>query len=449
MPWATFNSQMKTQRIGLQDLLREILSRDTLDTELRRDISSAISETDPLVAWEKTLEIMQRMQRDGGLKWVGVMEKNGDRYLKFRDPGTGDVFSLMEPPTVKAEVLPCLPRGFLRKKDAAKIESLFTSIATCRSEDELGGVLKRMLAVIRELVSADYGAVYFLDETLRAIVERVGDGTPAADQRFAPALTDRWVVEEGFCVHVPDLGRTVELQRYCSGRFRSVVVMPLRSKSRIYGILEVWSRMERHFTSDDLGFLSLLSMLAAGMIRNAEHLETLIFRDPLTHVYNRGFMEDQLQREIERFKRTNEPVSFLLIDVDNFKQVNTDFGHPIGDLVLSSLGHLLEDSVRQIDVVSRYGGDEFGIILPDTIADHAYLTAERLRSIVEDNDFAAACPEIGDTRITISIGGAICPDDAATKEDLIEKADKALAEAERAGKNRAIFFGLASGEGGQ
>jgi diguanylate cyclase (GGDEF)-like protein len=209
--------------------------------------------------------------------------------------------------------------------------------------------------------------------------------------------------------------------------------MPLRCKGKTYGVLETWSRLASNFAPDDIGFLSLLAMLVAGMIRNAEHLETLIFRDPLTHVYNRGYLEDQLAREIERYKRTNEPVSFLLVDVDNFKQVNTNFGHPVGDLILSSIAQLLEDKVRQIDVVARYGGDEFGIILPDTIGEHAVMTAERLRGVIEANDFSATCPAIGDTRITISIGGAICPYDAVTKEDLIEKADKALAQAERAG----------------
>lgn len=440
---------MKTEKIGLRRLLKQIADRGGIDVELRREVARAVSEPDPLVAWEKTLEIMQGLQRAGNLVWLGVTEKNGERYIKFKDPDSGNVFSLMAPPTEKMEVLPSLPRGFVRKRDADKIESLFTSIATCRSEDELGGVLKMMLSTIREMVSADFSTVYLIDESIKDVIDRVGDGSPVPAARFAPALTDRWVVEDGFCVHVPDLDRASDLKKFSGdGVFSSVVVVPLKCKGRTYGLLEVWSRMESHFTSDDLGFLSLLAMLAAGMIRNAEHLETLIFRDPLTHVYNRGFLEDQLEREIERYKRINEPVAFLLVDVDNFKDVNTRFGHPVGDLVLSAIGQLLEDKVRQIDVVSRYGGDEFGIILPDTIREHAYLTAERLRAVVEQHDFATDCPAMSDMKITISIGGAICPDDAVTKENLIEKADRALAEAERSGKNCAVFRGLGS-EGGK
>jgi len=441
---------MRTEKISLHKLLKDILNKDGLDAGLRREIGRAATESDPLVAWEKTLEIMQGLNRSGRLVWQGVTEKNGERYIRFSDPSTGNILSLVEPPAVRAEVLPCLPRGFVGRNDSDRIESLFTSIATCRSEDELGGVLKKMLATIRDMVSADFAAVYFTDSGIRDSMDRIGDGSPAAASRFAPSMIDRWVLEEGFCVHVPNLNRGAELKSYSGdGSFGSIVVMPLRSRGKSYGVLEVWSRNTCHFTTDDLGFLALLSLLAAGMIRNAEHLESLIFRDPLTHVYNRGFMEDQLQREIERYKRTNEPVAFLLADVDNFKQVNTRFGHPVGDLVLSAIGHLLEDKVRQIDVVSRYGGDEFGIILPDTIAEHAAVTAERLRSVVEEHDFAAACPELEDMKITISVGGAMCPDDAVSKETLIERSDRALAEAERGGKNRVVFAGVDSPDAGE
>jgi diguanylate cyclase (GGDEF)-like protein len=440
---------MRTQRIGLRELLKKVIDQQYGDAELRREIGRALSESDPLIAWERALEIMQRLCKAGKFTWLGVADKDGQRYVKFRDPSSGNVFSLLEPPTVRAEVLPFMPRGFVRREDASKIESLFTSIATCRSEDELGGVFKRMLATIRDLVAAEYAVVHFSDDSIKAVVERISDGAPVQAERFAPSLVDRWVMNEGFCLHVPDLGRSAELEQYrARSGFASVVVMPLRSADKTYGVLEVWSKVEGHFMPDDLGFLSLLAMLAGGMIRNAEHLETLIFRDPLTHVYNRGFLEDQLSREIERYKRTNEPVAFLMIDVDNFKDVNTRFGHPVGDMVLEAIGHLLEDKVRQIDVVARYGGDEFGIILPDTIGEHAYLTAERLRGVVEGHDFAAGCPTLGNTKITISLGGAICPDDAVSKETLIERADRALAEAERAGKNRAVFANLGASGGG-
>jgi diguanylate cyclase (GGDEF)-like protein len=439
---------MRTEKINLRKLLTEVLGPKITDTELRREAVRTMSEPDPLVAWEKVLCVMRGLCKSGSLKSLGSAERDGERFVRFRDAEDGNVYLLREPPAARAEVMPFLPRGFLRREDAGKIESLFTSVATCRSEDELGNVLAGMLDTIREMVTADFAAIYVTDETLKDVIESVASGSPAPPERFAPSLTDRWVVEDGLCVHVADLKQRGELRRY-SGKdgFASVVVLPLACEGKTYGVLEVWSRMRSHFNSDDLGFLSLLAMLAGSMIRNAEHLETLIFRDPLTHVYNRGFLEDQLLRELERYRRTNEPVSFLMVDVDGFKQVNTDHGHPVGDLVLSTLAHLLESKVRQIDVVARYGGDEFGIILPDTIGEHAAVTAERVRRVVEDYDFSADHPALADLKMTISIGGAICPDDGVTKDDLIDKADKALAKAERGGKNRAVFFSLQPSEG--
>ncbi len=439
---------MRTERIDIRKLLTEVLGSKISDADLKREAVRAAAEQDPLVAWEKALSIMQGLCRSGSLKWLGYVEKGGARFVRFSDAEDRNVYSLREPPTVRAEVVPFLPRGFVKPEDAGKIESLFTAVATCRSEDELGNVLRRMLDTIRDMVAADFAAIYVTDEELSGVIESIASGSPAPPERFAPALTDRWVVEDGHCVQAADLRRGGELRRY-AGRdgFASVVVLPLACAGRKYGVLEVWSRTENHFGSDDLGFLSLLAMLAGSMIRNAEHLESLIFRDPLTQVYNRGFLEDQLEREIERYRRTNEPVSFLMVDVDGFKRVNTEHGHPVGDIVLCTLARLLEGKVRQVDIVARYGGDEFGIILPDTIGEHAAVTAERLRRVVEDYDFSADYPALAGVRMTISIGGAICPDDGVTREDLVEKADRALAKAERNGKNRAVFFSTAADEG--
>jgi hypothetical protein len=352
---------MKIERISVRNLLDRILASDGENTGLRKSLLRALAEPDALIAWEQTLEIMDSMSRSGRIKWLGVSERNGERFLRFQDPQTMDIFSLREPPTVKAEVVPFMPRGFVRKEDSDKIEMLFTSIATCRSEDELGGVLKRMLATVREMLSVDYCVIHFTDESLSPIIDRIADGAPETDKRFAPSMSNKWVRDEGFCLSVPDLRREPELSKYAAdGVFASVVVMPLRCKGKTYGVLETWSRFASNFAPDDIGFLSLLAMLVAGMIRNAEHLETLIFRDPLTHVYNRGYLEDQLAREIERYKRANEPVSFLLVDVDNFKQVNTNFGHPVGDQSSTTPCMIVSESLPVAVVVvstgSRFAG---------------------------------------------------------------------------------------------
>ncbi len=430
---------MRIQKIGLRQFLERLIADEQIDTSLRREIMTALSEQETFSAWERTVGVMKHLAQMGFVADLGSVIKNGSRFLRFEDLRTGDIFSIPEPPTQRIELIPMLAKGLVRREDSSKIERLFTTIATCRSEEELGGMLSNLLRTIREMLFADYASIRIIDDGLKSVLERVSDGRIEPDPEFAESLCRRWVIDEGFCLNVPSIKSDPELAKYSNDFFGSVVVLPIRCKGRTYGLLEVWSRVERHFTSDDIGFLSLVAILAAGMISNAEYLESLIFKDPLTRVYNRGYLEDQLDRGIERYKRTNEPFAFLMIDVDNFKQVNSRFGHQAGDIVLASLGRLLTEKVRQMDVVARYGGDEFGVILPDTIRDHAGVTAERLRSVVEEYDFSQDCPQLGETRITISIGGAVCPDDALSKQDLIAQADRALGIAEKRGKNCVVF----------
>lgn len=425
--------------MGLRKFLEKLIENEQLDAALRREIMGALSEDETFSAWQKTIGVMKHLAQAGFVWDLGSVIRNGNRYLRFEDVRTGDIFSIPEPPTQKVELLPMLAKGLVRKEDSSKIERLFTTIATCRSEEELGGMLTNVLKTIREILFADYAAIHIVDENLKSIVERISDGEAQPDPGFVDSLRKRWVIDEGFCLHIPSIRSDPTLAKYSKGWLGSVVILPIRCKAKTYGLLEVWSRIERHFTSDEIGFLSLVAILAAGMISNAEYLESLIFKDPLTRVYNRGYLEDQLERGIERYKRTSEPFAFLMIDVDNFKQVNSMFGHQAGDIVLASLGRLLTDKVRQMDVVARYGGDEFGVILPDTIRDHAAVTAERLRCVVEEYDFSQDAPQIGETKITISIGGAVCPEDGVSKEELIAQADRALGAAEKKGKNCVVF----------
>ncbi|MGQ9602735.1 MAG: sensor domain-containing diguanylate cyclase [bacterium] len=430
---------MRTEKIGLRQFLEGLIRNEDIDASLRREIITALSEREIFSAWEKAIGVMKHLSQMGIVADIGSVIKNGSRFLRFEDLRTGDIFLIPEPPAQKIDLIPMLARGLVRREDSSKIERLFTTIATCRSEEELGGMLGNLLRTIREILYADYAAIRIVDEGLKSVLERISDGTDEPDQELSESLCRRWVIDEGFCLHIPSIQSDPKLAKYSKGFLSSVVILPVRCKERTYGLLEVWSRFERHFTSDDIGFLSLVAILAAGMISNAEYLESLIFKDPLTRVYNRGYLEDQLDRGIERYKRTNEPFAFLMIDVDNFKQVNSRFGHQAGDVVLGTLGRLLTEKVRQMDVVARYGGDEFGVILPDTIRDHAGVTAERLRSVVEEYDFSKDFPQLEKTRITISIGGAVCPEDALSKQELIAQADRALALAEKRGKNCVVF----------
>lgn len=162
--------------------------------------------------------------------------------------------------------------------------------------------------------------------------------------------------------------------------------------------------------------------------------------DKLTGIYNYGYFKQCLQDEIKRARRLETPLSLLMIDVDDFKNINDTFGHLQGDEILKSVGMLIRDNVREIDLAARYGGEEFSVILLDTAADEAVKVAERIRKAIFKKAFSGLKPAF-EMKISVSIGVASSPTDARTMERLIERADKALYVAKRSGKNRTCMYG--------
>lgn len=159
--------------------------------------------------------------------------------------------------------------------------------------------------------------------------------------------------------------------------------------------------------------------------------------DALTDIYNRRFLNDYALKEIYRSKRTNRVFMTVMIDVDNFKQINDSYGHLSGDKVLKHLADCLVKSLRASDIIGRYGGEEFLIIMPETSKDSAFLVVDRLRSAIATEEIQVLHGER--VRITVSIGGAAFPEDGSSSEDLLVKADERLYRAKREGKNRVVF----------
>ncbi|MFP4624170.1 MAG: diguanylate cyclase [Gemmatimonadota bacterium] len=168
-------------------------------------------------------------------------------------------------------------------------------------------------------------------------------------------------------------------------------------------------------------------------------LEKLSISDGLTGLYNHRHLHELLEEEFERSKRTGEPVSVVMFDLDNFKQVNDTFGHQAGDRVLRALADILRTTAREIDRLGRYGGEEFMAILPDSDPDAGVTFAERVRQAVERHDF-----NIGDHEpiaMTISAGVATCPHDRPDgPHRLVYYADQALYSAKGAGRNRVVRY---------
>jgi diguanylate cyclase (GGDEF)-like protein len=159
----------------------------------------------------------------------------------------------------------------------------------------------------------------------------------------------------------------------------------------------------------------------------------LSITDPLTGLLNRRYIEERLIEEINRFGRSGEPLSFLMIDVDEFKSYNDRFGHPAGDEALRMVGTILKETVRGADVAARYGGEEFSVLLPETSSSEAMVIADRIRSLVEQTEFPHR-------RVTISLGIATVSESLATPEALKSAADKALYRAKGQGRNNVQIF---------
>ncbi|MBQ7764155.1 diguanylate cyclase [bacterium] len=181
-----------------------------------------------------------------------------------------------------------------------------------------------------------------------------------------------------------------------------------------------------------------LSFLAKYLIksRDFEYQYKLATIDGLTELYNHRYFQETLASQIEISKRYSQPFSLIIIDIDFFKKFNDTYGHQAGDAVLRQVAQTLKKNSRTTDIVCRYGGEEMSIILPNTTAEEAMFSANRIHKAVAERDFQLNPTETG--KVTISVGVATFPDNAETAQDLIEFADKGLYYAKEHGRNQVV-----------
>ncbi len=220
------------------------------------------------------------------------------------------------------------------------------------------------------------------------------------------------------------------------------VAMAIRVENQTGCILIVREKIDKgHYSDSNLDFLSIVSNIASLALENIRQyatIEKLSYTDSMTGVFNYRYFYKRLNEEILRAKRFNRDLSLVILDIDNFKLFNDNYGHQTGDLVLKRLAEIINRTVRSIDVVSRYGGEEFCIIMPDTNAASCGIFIERLRSEIAQFRLESDILE-KDNVVTVSVGGAVYPRDAAAPDRIIYCADMALLEAKASGRNRAIM----------
>jgi diguanylate cyclase (GGDEF)-like protein len=240
-----------------------------------------------------------------------------------------------------------------------------------------------------------------------------------------------WVAKNGERLIVPDVmtdprfaKRIDEMTKW---ETRSIICVPLRSKLRVLGVIQLVNVHLDHFTNQETFFLQSLCDYAAIAIENAravEKIQELTITDDCTGLYNARHLYKTLEAEVYRSSRFGYEFSVLFIDLDHFKAVNDTHGHLVGSKLLAEIGYLIKAQLRLIDFAFRYGGDEFVVLLPQTGKDSAVNVARRLQESLRASVF---CKEEGlNLNVRASMGMATFPHDAKTPHDIIRQADEMM-----------------------
>lgn len=217
-----------------------------------------------------------------------------------------------------------------------------------------------------------------------------------------------------------------------------MVIVPLKAKDKVNGIILADNFItKKPITKDDLRMLIMLSNQAGLAIENSQLYEKTVIsthQDSLTDLWNHGYFQHLFAGELERSKATSNPLSLIMLDIDDFKIYNDTLGHQEGDKILKDMANLLKNHSRKMDFVCRYGGEEFAIILPYTDKKEAFLIAERMRENIAKHPFVNQ-EVLPNKVLTVSIGLSTFPENGSTTAELIASSDKALYEAKAQGKN--------------
>ncbi len=310
--------------------------------------------------------------------------------------------------------------------------------SSCRAGDRKLGInflIGRVLAQVR----AEECALYLLSEGGTELLRAYSTGN-IKDIDLFDYDANKSVVGDVFRTGAPYInnGYSFELRVPFSKEsvlIRSILCYPLQRRGEKVGVVEILNKVGGVFTEQDQAFIETLVSPLTVAVRNVqmfEKAERLTVTDDLTKLYNYRYLMQYLDAEVRRCLRYKKKVSLLFIDIDGFKRINDTFGHLVGSQALAEMGQVFRRILRETDVVGRYGGDEFVIVLPETPLNGALVIAERIRKKVEDYEFIAQDLNI---RLTVSLGVANCPKHTLTAEGLIKKADAAMYRAKELSKN--------------
>ncbi len=267
----------------------------------------------------------------------------------------------------------------------------------------------------------------------------------AGDRFFRHAIADRegaagWVMTKIQPRRIDDLEATDDIEIDRTDGIRSWLGVPLMMYGGCEGVIAVQSTQVGAFRADHQRLLESLGLQISAALQNA-HLYELAMVDGLTGLFMRRYFDARIEEEIERSKRYSTPFSVLMMDVDDFKKLNDDHGHLIGDRVLRAIANCVKSQLRGVDTAARYGGEEIAMILPRSDMVAAYNVGERIRAAITELRITTDSDPPKVLSVTASFGVASYPESKAqSAEDLIRRADRALYRAKKTGKNRVELY---------
>lgn len=324
----------------------------------------------------------------------------------------------------------------LELKSLVNLFQVSQTIANCL---ELDKIYPLLIDALGKEVGTSRGLGYFSDGGHLVLHQIRGFEEPHASLLGQAAISECDLADDGTggIALLNDFNPGDEELR---GDVRQAMCLYIRHKATLQGVIVLFNDPGRSLPKDvnrkNLSFLLDQASLALDNAARYSFAKDLLYIDELTGLYNYRYLDVVLERELKRAERYGSNLSVLFLDVDLFKSVNDVHGHLIGSKVLREIGTLLRRSVRDVDAVIRYGGDEYTIVLIETGIEGAAIVAERIRKTVEGHTFAR-----GDglaIRLTVSLGYACAPHDASTKVELLEMADRAMYRGKAGGKNLAF-----------
>lgn len=360
---------------------------------------------------------------------------------------TEEVQTAAEPRTEDRRAEATLRRGLDRRAPFADSIRRFTEQIDA---SEPAQTYASILTQATDLVKAERGSLLLFDEAANSMTMTASLGIRASISEVGAIAMGEGiagsVLREGLpmVANIDDLGRSSLPER--GYKTKSFISFPISIGSRRFGVLNLADKVGGgSYDANDLSVIELvapqiaLAIERAAWQQRANQFQVMSITDPLTGLHNRRYLEARLTEELSRSKRYDYPLSFMMIDIDDFKLYNDQNGHQAGDRALEITAQCLRSALRKVDVASRYGGEEFSILLPQTTLEEAGVIADRVRRKINSTPF-----EHGKSQplgaVTVSIGLSAFSPALDSAEAIVRAADRALYHAKRHGKNRAYAY---------